>query len=189
MRRPAACFEIFEIPNAALVTVSLQILTMLAEIGIYFMLENYGFFTNPSFFRLVIIPIAIVYIGGGILAIFGVLTRKRLLITVHSTITSTLMVLTDILAVSIIFLMAIGKRSDYLHNLHRGFVNEKKFYEILGPFWMYLGAIFLHATVAVNMAFLQPLNDFSKFVEKESEIAKTALQSSYSSTSSSPYSK
>ncbi|CAL2028934.1 unnamed protein product [Caenorhabditis brenneri] len=181
--RPAACFELFGAPRAALLTVSMQILTMLLEVAVYFILESKGYFVSNDIFRMVILPVATVYIGGAIIAAFGIFTKRRLLITIHTTITMTLMLLTDILAVSIILLMAIGKRSTYLNELPGHFVNERKFYSVLGPFWMYLGAISLHITVAVNMAFLQPLNEFSTAVQNESEIAnKSALQKNYSTS-------
>uniref|UniRef100_A0A1I7TD18 G_PROTEIN_RECEP_F1_2 domain-containing protein n=2 Tax=Caenorhabditis tropicalis TaxID=1561998 RepID=A0A1I7TD18_9PELO len=163
--RPAACFEIFNAQKAGLLTVFMQILTMLLEVGVYFIMESKGYFVSNEIFRMIILPVATVYIGGAIIATFGILTKKRLLITIHTTITMTLMLLTDILAVSIILLMAIGKRSTYLNELPGHFVNERKFYSVLGPFWMYLGAISLHITVAVNMAFLQPLNEFSSSVQ------------------------
>ncbi|CAI2322003.1 unnamed protein product [Caenorhabditis sp. 36 PRJEB53466] len=181
MERPAACFELFAVPRAALLTVSLQFLTMLLEVAIYFILESKGYFVSEHVFRTVILLVATVYIGGAVLAAFGILTKRKILITVHTTITMTLMLLTDVLAVSIILLMAIGKRSTYLNELPSQFVNERKFYSVLGPFWMYLGAISLHITVAVNMAFLQPLNEFVTSVQKESEMAKSALQTASSS--------
>ncbi|CCD68110.1 uncharacterized protein CELE_T10E9.8 [Caenorhabditis elegans] len=170
--RPAACFELFDTPKAALLTVSMQILTMLLEVAIYFILESKGFFVSSGIFRMVLLPVATVYIGGAILAAFGILMKRRLFITIHTTITMTLMFLTDALAISIIFLMAIGKRSTYLNQLPGQFVNENKFYSVLGPFWMYLGAICLHITVAINMAFLQPLNEYSASFENGSEKAK-----------------
>ncbi|KAF1771023.1 hypothetical protein GCK72_002847 [Caenorhabditis remanei] len=175
-RRPAACFELFGAPRAALLTVSMQILTMLLEVSVYFILESKGYFVTNEIFRMVILPVATVYIGGAVLAAFGIFLKKKLLITIHTTITMTLMLLTDILAVSIILLMAIGKRSTYLNELPGQFVNERKFYSVLGPFWMYLGAISLHITVAVNMAFLQPLNEFSSSVDgnDETEMAKNS---------------
>ncbi|CAB3407467.1 unnamed protein product [Caenorhabditis bovis] len=178
-RRPTACFELLDVPRAAFATLILQILAMLLQLAAYFVLESRAYFLVPATFRMVIIPVATIYIGGAIVATFGVLTRRRLLVTIHSTITIALMVLTDILAVSIILLMAIGKRNAYLHQLPHNFINEKKFYDALGPFWMYLGAISLHITVAMNMAFLQPLNEFAEFVQSESQVAKSALASTY----------
>lgn len=129
--RPAACFELFDTPKAALLTVSMQILTMLLEVAIYFILESKGFFVSSGIFRMVLLPVATVYIGGAILAAFGILMKRRLFITIHTTITMTLMFLTDALAISIIFLMAIGKRSTYLNQLPGQFVNENKFYRLV----------------------------------------------------------
>uniref|UniRef100_A0A8R1I578 Uncharacterized protein n=2 Tax=Caenorhabditis japonica TaxID=281687 RepID=A0A8R1I578_CAEJA len=149
----------------------MQILAMLLQIAVYFILENRGFFIAANVFRMVLLTVAVVYIGGAIIASVGILTERRLLVTVHTAITMSLMLLTDVMAVSIILLMAIGKRSTYLNELPGHFVDERKFYSVLGPFWMYLGAITLHITVAVNMAFLQPLNDFCRSISKQSESA------------------
>ncbi|KAE9420474.1 hypothetical protein Angca_002066, partial [Angiostrongylus cantonensis] len=58
------------------------------------------------------------------------------------------------------FAQVSGNRLKYTHTLPQHFVDEQKFYAILGPFWMYLGAITLHIWVAVNMCFLQVFNSF-----------------------------
>lgn len=138
--RPAACFELFGAPRAALLTVSLQILTMLLELAVYFILESRGYFVSSDVFRMVLLPVATVYIGGAVTAAVGILTKRRILITIHTTITMTLMLLTDILAVSIILLMAIGKRSAYLNELPSHFVNERKFYRLVFLFLIRISA-------------------------------------------------
>lgn len=75
-----------------------------------------------------------------------------------------LMLITDIVAVAIILIMAIGNRLEFTYTLPRHFVNEHKFYAILGPFWMYLGAISLHITVAINMCYLKVFNTYLEYL-------------------------
>ncbi|VDM52741.1 unnamed protein product [Angiostrongylus costaricensis] len=95
----------------------------------------------------------------------GVFHERRSLVHAHVTIVTSLMVFIDIIAVAIVIIMAIGNRIKYTYTLPQHFVDEQKFYAILGPFWMYLGAITLHIWVAVNMCFLQVLNSFISFLD------------------------
>ncbi|KHJ83372.1 hypothetical protein OESDEN_16931, partial [Oesophagostomum dentatum] len=106
----------------------------------------------------VIACIATLHAAGAVCAIIGVSSEKKTLVNAHITIVTALMVFTDIIAVSIVLIMAIGNRIKFVDDLPSYFVDERKFYAALGPFWMYLGAITLHITVAVNMCFLQVLN-------------------------------
>ncbi|EYB92126.1 hypothetical protein Y032_0197g1553 [Ancylostoma ceylanicum] len=99
--------------------------------------------------------------------IIGVSTEKKALVNAHITIVTALMVFTDIIAISIVLIMAIGNRNKLTYSLPGHFVDERKFYAVLGPFWMYLGAISLHITVAVNMCFLQVLNSFISFLDEK----------------------
>ncbi|CAI4229841.1 unnamed protein product [Auanema sp. JU1783] len=76
---------------------------------------------------------------------------------------SGVMFFTDLIAVSVVLIMAIGNRNSFVENLPHRFVNAEKFYSKLGPFWMYLGAITLHITVAFNMCFLQVFNNYLSY--------------------------
>ncbi|KAK6031881.1 hypothetical protein OSTOST_01954 [Ostertagia ostertagi] len=97
--------------------------------------------------------------------IVGVAAQRRDLVNAHVTIVTSLMVFTDIIAIGIVIIMAIGNRNDFINSLPSHFVNEKKFYDVMGPFWMYLGAFSLHITVAFNMCCLQPYNCFISFLD------------------------
>ncbi|VDM72802.1 unnamed protein product [Strongylus vulgaris] len=99
--------------------------------------------------------------------ILGVSTERKSLVNAHITIVTALMVFTDIIAVFIVLIMAVGNRNKFTSDLPGHFVDEHKFYAALGPFWMYLGAITLHISVAVNMCFLQVLNSFISFLDEK----------------------
>ncbi|KIH42849.1 hypothetical protein ANCDUO_27161 [Ancylostoma duodenale] len=92
------------------------------------------------------------------------------------------MVFTDIIAISIVLIMAIGNRNKLTYSLPGHFVDERKFYAVLGPFWMYLGAITLHITVAVNMCFLQVLNSFISFLDEKMTPTGSSLDLKQSET-------
>uniref|UniRef100_A0A158QMP5 Uncharacterized protein n=1 Tax=Haemonchus placei TaxID=6290 RepID=A0A158QMP5_HAEPC len=114
------------------------------------------------------------YLIGGkfLIQVIGVATERRGLVNAHVTITTSLMVFTDMIAIGIVFIMAIGNRNDFTNSLPSHFVNEKKFYDAMGPFWMYLGAFSLHITVAFNMCCLQPYTVLQNSKSKSTAIGK-----------------
>ncbi|RCN45512.1 hypothetical protein ANCCAN_08441 [Ancylostoma caninum] len=158
-------------------------LFMLVLMGLtYLVLEKHGYFLNVDAFRPVVACIATLYAGGAIFAIIGVSTEKKALVNAHITIVTALMVFTDIIAISIVLTMAIGNRNKLTYSLPGHFVDERKFYAVLGPFWMYLGAITLHITVAVNMCFLQVLNSFISFLDEKMTPTGSSLDLKQSET-------
>ncbi|KAK6729687.1 hypothetical protein RB195_006624 [Necator americanus] len=162
---PAACFELFHASTASYIVAAMQMF-MLVIMGLtYYALEKHGYFVNVDAFRPVVACIGTLYAGGVICAIVGVSRERKTLVNAHITIVTALMVFTDIIAISVVLIMAIGNRSKFTHSLPGHFVDERKFYAVLGPFWMYLGAITLHINVAVNMCFLQVLNTFISFLD------------------------
>ncbi|CAD6184758.1 unnamed protein product [Caenorhabditis auriculariae] len=174
--RNTGCFDLLPADRAAVLTALFQVFTMIVEILSYLALESRGFIVSRTLFRTVIFTVGFIYVCGAVLSIIGVCRRQVLLVNIQATLTTTIMILTDALAISIIFLMAVGNRSTFLNSLPSRFVDEQRFYSALGPFWMYLGAITLHITVAINMAFLQSFNTYTKLLQKDGQLAKTALR-------------
>ncbi|KJH53262.1 hypothetical protein DICVIV_00573 [Dictyocaulus viviparus] len=120
-------------------------LLLLVVIGIGFIsLERKLYFVNADALRPVVACMGTVYAVSTICAVIGVFLERKSLVHAHVTVVTSLM---------------------FTHTLPRYFVDEQKFYAILGPFWMYMGAFILHIMVAVNMCFLQVFNSFITFLD------------------------
>lgn len=162
---PTACFELLHASTGSYVVAALQFLLLILVGVTYYFLERRHYFVNVDAFRPVVACMGTLYAAGTICAVIGVFQERRSLVHAHVTIVTSLMVFTDIIAIVIVIIMAIGNRLQYTHKLPQHFVDEHKFYAVLGPFWMYLGAIMLHILVAVNMCFLQVFNSFIGFLD------------------------
>ncbi|XGW19271.1 hypothetical protein V3C99_003254 [Haemonchus contortus] len=172
---PTACCELLHGSTATYVTAVLQLFVVTLLGMTYYVLEQEGYFVNPDASRPVVACTGTLYAIGAIIAVIGVATERRGLVNAHVTITTSLMVFTDMIAIGIVFIMAIGNRNDFTNSLPSHFVNEKKFYDAMGPFWMYLGAFSLHITVAFNMCCLQPYNSFISFLDSKAKSKSTAI--------------
>ncbi|CAJ0956615.1 unnamed protein product, partial [Mesorhabditis belari] len=155
---PTATFELFHTTTAVHVVSILQIFLILLFVAIYWGMESHGFFIQKNYFRLVVASVATLYFAGITAAIFGVYLERRPLLNIQIIVLRSLMIFADMIALSIILIMAIGNRQKWIESIPSHFVNQKRFYNLLGPFWMYLGAISLHITVAGNMIFLKIVN-------------------------------
>ncbi|WKX92575.1 hypothetical protein Q1695_010536 [Nippostrongylus brasiliensis] len=173
---PTACCELFHASTASYVTAALQ-LFLLVLLGLtYYILEQKGFLVNPEAFRPVVASMGTLYGIGAIAAVIGVATERRSLVNAHVTIVTSLMVFTDLIAVSVILIMAIGNRVEFTNSIPSHFCNEQKFYAVFGPFWMYMGAFCLHITVAINMCCMQPYNSFINFIEDKAKSIDDKLK-------------
>ncbi|VDP52170.1 unnamed protein product [Heligmosomoides polygyrus] len=105
---PTACCELLHASVASYVTAALQ-LFLLVLLGLtYHVFEKRGYFVNPEAFRPVVAAMGTLYALGAIAAVVGVASERRFLVNAQITLVTSLMVFTDIIAVSIILIMAIG---------------------------------------------------------------------------------
>lgn len=74
--------------------------------------------------------------------------ERELLVYVQSTLLTGLVVISDLIALTLILTMAIGTRSKFTQNLPGYLVDANRFEAILGPFWIYLCAILFHMLAA-----------------------------------------
>ncbi|CAJ0572413.1 unnamed protein product, partial [Mesorhabditis spiculigera] len=166
---PAATFELFHATTAVHVISAVQTLLIAGFVVIYFAMEAHGFFILKNYFRLVVASVATLYLAGIVAAVFGAYLERRHFLNIQILVLRSLMLFADIIALAIILIMAIGNRQKWIEAIPTHFVNAKQFYGLLGPFWMYLGAISLHITVAGNMVFQKVINGCIKYFEDKEQ--------------------
>uniref|UniRef100_A0A9J2PFW8 Uncharacterized protein n=1 Tax=Ascaris lumbricoides TaxID=6252 RepID=A0A9J2PFW8_ASCLU len=108
------------------------------------------------------------------LQLSGAILEKASIIHYQVTILMFMIVLCDVIAVSIVLIMAIGKRMTVTAIAPELLVSQKKFESILGPFWIYLLAILFHMTAAgmmciigVNKRYIAYLGDKNSFYAEQ----------------------
>ncbi|VDK43406.1 unnamed protein product [Anisakis simplex] len=167
---PTACCEILHASTAVYVCTAVQVVFSVILIFLYFLMEKNGFIEASWLITPIVSCLAFLSAVGNICAFCGVILERASILQCQITILMFMIVLCDIIAVSIIFVMAIGSRTALTAKSPELLVSVKKFESLLGPFWIYLLAIMFHMTAAamvgimgVNKRFIVYLADKQSF--------------------------
>uniref|UniRef100_A0A915B0R4 Uncharacterized protein n=1 Tax=Parascaris univalens TaxID=6257 RepID=A0A915B0R4_PARUN len=151
-----------------------KFLFSLLLISLYFLMEKHNFIEATWLLRPIVYCLAFLSASGNICALSGAILEKASIIQYQVTILMFMIVLCDVVAVSIVLIMAIGKRMTLTAIAPELLLSQKKFESILGPFWIYLLAILFHMTAAgmmciigVNKRYIAYLGDKNGFYAEQ----------------------
>jgi len=166
---PAFC-EMLHAANAVYVATALQMVFLVILTCLYYFFEQNDFILAVEVFRPALVFVGIANLLGICCALIGVFMERELLVCVQSTLLTGLVVISDLIALSLVLTMAIGTRSKFTQRLPGYLVDSDRFEAILGPFWIYLCAILFHMLAAsitcligINRKYMQYLKDKNNY--------------------------
>ncbi|GMR53524.1 hypothetical protein PMAYCL1PPCAC_23719 [Pristionchus mayeri] len=161
------CCELVSPRGAVAVASILQTLLLTAFVGMFFWMKSEEFFHPNSPLSPIVLIISSIYFFCIICSTIGSISQYESSLVISTYLLQTFILFTDLIAISVVFCMAVGNRNEWLDSLPPMLVKEERFEKMLGPFWMYLSAISLHITVAANMCFLQSINQYIAVLRRE----------------------
>ncbi|KAI6191130.1 hypothetical protein M3Y97_00194600 [Aphelenchoides bicaudatus] len=175
---PAAFCEMLHASNAVYVATALQMVFLVILTCLYYFFEQNEFILAVEVFRPALIFVCIANLAGICCSLIGVFLEKELLVGMQSTLLTGLVVISDMVALSLVLTMAIGTRSKFTQQLPGYLVDADRFEAILGPFWIYLCAILFHMLAAsitcligINRKYILYLKDKNDYKRLHSENA------------------
>ncbi|KAI6174083.1 hypothetical protein M3Y98_01151500 [Aphelenchoides besseyi] len=172
---PAFC-EMLHASNAVYVATALQLIFLVILSCLYYFFEQNDFILAVEVFRPALIFVGIVNLSGICCALIGVFMEREMFVGVQNSLLTGLVVISDLIALSLVMTMAIGTRSKFTQRLPGYLVDADRFEAVLGPFWIYLCAILFHMLAAsitcligVNRKYTQYLKDKNDYSRLQSE--------------------
>ncbi|CEF68885.1 Hypothetical protein SRAE_2000353900 [Strongyloides ratti] len=169
---PSQCCESLHASNAVYLSTILQLFFFVCIGILYYMLEQQNYVSAIAVFRPALIFFGIVNLIGIFCALIGVFREQNIFLQVQITILTGLITFADVIALSLIFIMAIGSRSKTTSSIPGKLVNVDKFEVLLGPFWIYICAISLHMCAAAMMCFNGVNKKFSIYLQDKIRYQK-----------------
>ncbi|KAI6210787.1 hypothetical protein M3Y96_00365200 [Aphelenchoides besseyi] len=169
---PAFC-EMLHASNAVYVATALQLIFLVILSCLYYFFEQNDFILAVEVFRPALIFVGIVNLSGICCALIGVFMEREMFVGVQNSLLTGLVVISDLIALSLVMTMAIGTRSKFTQRLPGYLVDADRFEAVLGPFWIYLCAILFHMLAAsitcligVNRKYTQYLKVLVEFIRQ-----------------------
>uniref|UniRef100_A0A7E4UVR9 Conserved plasma membrane protein n=1 Tax=Panagrellus redivivus TaxID=6233 RepID=A0A7E4UVR9_PANRE len=173
---PAACCEALHVKNAVIVSTALQIIFCCLLGFLYIYLDHSGFLRAVDICRTSMILLFICNVIGLICALVGVFLERIALVQLQTVILTSLVVISDLMALGLVLIMAIGKRNYTTANLPGVFVDTDRVEYVLGPFWIYLIAIMLHMAAAATMCSIGVYNRYLKYLRSKNDYDKLSTE-------------
>ncbi|CAD5228322.1 unnamed protein product [Bursaphelenchus okinawaensis] len=160
---PAFC-EFVHASNAVYVAVALQTTFLVTLSILYHYFEENDFIHAVEVFRPALLFIGGANLVGIVFALAGAILEKKSFISFQSLLLTALVFLSDMVALALVTVMAIGSRSKFTQSVPSYLVNDKKFEALLGPFWIYLCAILFHMLAASITCIIGINRRYSKYL-------------------------
>ncbi|KAL3123945.1 hypothetical protein niasHT_001775 [Heterodera trifolii] len=187
---PSACCEFLHVQSALYLASLIQLVFVLLLSLLYLLLEQSQFINAVDVFRPGVAFVICINLIGILCALAGVCFQREHYISAQISILIGLVLLSDFLALLIIFAMAFGSRVQFASHftfqqfVHSFLIDDRRWEAFLGPFWPYLLAILFHMAACAMICFMTIYRRYCQYLRHKYAVVDCSSASHPSSVPS-----